>query len=719
MFSMYMLREGFAGAYLGDYAASDVRRFVASVERTYPIDLFLDEDISEPELRLAANPAKGDFSGFSKKDVRAALNAPEKSMRLMPLPRKISIGPFKGDRFKQYTVAQAATISLEVAAANLAVFFPSTQKLMPLFLLDRLLENREITESDIEEFERLKKDDPRKKGAHPTTLANILISEKILGTNTKTVKTKIPASLGIGDETDDATLREAPVSGSVGLSFLPNFMILKDSKDTGQGGLLPILKALKSNPKYKGRSPEARRRAAGIDLSIEVLSDIPKNANGCPFASAGCRMVCLADSGSRYRHSGDYFGVKTEKLDERHSRLSLGLRQTAFLANPIAFLRLLIGACLQHAISQKAAVYEYILREEATSREPVDFTLETYMERIPPSVRLNVFADYLWESIYPDLFGLFDGKTRFPGQGVYPRVQFYDYTKIPGRWSTADRNVAKEYAYGELAPADDYSLPENYHITFSFNGTPQSKKYSDICSSAGQNATFVFFTQELGAGIVNNLFPEEGPKVQSFLASLRSFFKKASGGGRGTFLSKATKGSLLPVSYEGIRVIDGDNYDLRFLDASYPDDRLIVGLNWKNPNGSRIQIEGLEDASTVDPFRVSGGSTVSWTGSVEGRDVELAASFGLVRYGLSTEFPEGVRIYFIRKGSPSAESVRDTMKSLAELGDLDPNVTFATETGRAINALDDYEFQRQDVLQILGELGIVMDEELSPEDFDS
>jgi len=719
MFSMYMLREGFNGAYLGDYDAADVRAFVASIEQSFPVDIFLDGDISEQEMRLAANPAKGEFSVFTKKDVKAALDAPMKSLSVVPLPKKISIGPFKGQSFTQYTVKQAAQISLEVAAANLAVSFPATQKLMPSFLLDKLLQNREITEEDILEYEQLGAKDARKQGAHPSTMANILISEKILGTNTKMVKTKIPASLGIGDKTDDPTLREAPVSGSVGLSFLPNFMVLRDSADTGQGGLLPILRALKANPKYSQKGIDARRLAAGIDLSIEVLSNISKTANGCPFASAGCRMVCLADSGSRYRIAADYFGTRTEKLDERHSRLSLGLRQTAFLANPIAFLRLLIGACLQHAIDQKTAVYKYILEEEAQSTSPVDFSLEDYIQKIPPSVRLNVFADYPWELIYPDLFGLFDGKTRFPNEGIYPRVQFYDYTKIPGRWISENRDVAKDYAYDGLAPSDGYRLPENYHITFSFNGTPKSKTYSDICSSAGQNATFVFHTQELGNSIVKKLFPEESPKIDRFLGRLRAFFKKASGGGTGTFLSKTSRGSLLPKSYEGIRVIDGDNYDLRFLDATYSDDRLIVGLNWKNPMGSNIQIEGLDDTSTVDPFKASGGSRVSWTGSVQGRDIELAASFGIVRYGLSTEFPDGVQIYFIRKGVPSAESVQETMQLLAGLGDLDPNVTFATETGRAINSTADYEFQKQDVLQILGELGILMDDELSSEDFDS
>ena len=70
-------------------------------------------------------------------------------------------------------------------------------------------------------------------------------------------------------------------------------------------------------------------------------------------------------------------------------------------------------------------------------------------------------------------------------------------------------------------------------------------------------------------------------------------------------------------------------------------------------------------------------------------------------------------------GGLSLHQSWEQASSVAGLGDLDPNVTFATETGRAINSTADYEFQKQDVLQILGELGILMDDELSSEDFDS
>jgi|10_taG_2_1085330.scaffolds.fasta_scaffold00212_28 hypothetical protein len=49
-----------------------------------------------------------------------------------------------------------------------------------------------------------------------------------------------------------------------------------------------------------------------------------------------------------------------------------------------------------------------------------------------PAVRLNGTSDLRWERIFPELFEMF------------PDVQFYDYTKVPGR-----------------------VVPSNYHITFS------------------------------------------------------------------------------------------------------------------------------------------------------------------------------------------------------------------------------------------------------------
>ena len=58
------------------------------------------------------------------------------------------------------------------------------------------------------------------------------------------------------------------------------------------------------------------------------------------------------------------------------------------------------------------------------------------------AVRLNAYSDIHWEKLAPELF------TTFPG------VQFYDYTKIPGRIT-----------------------PLNYHLTFSYSGTVANRAH--------------------------------------------------------------------------------------------------------------------------------------------------------------------------------------------------------------------------------------------------
>ena len=54
------------------------------------------------------------------------------------------------------------------------------------------------------------------------------------------------------------------------------------------------------------------------------------------------------------------------------------------------------------------------------------------------AIRLNGTSDVQWEIKWIDGWNL---------MGIFPDVQFYDYTKIPGRWP-----------------------PANYHLTFSYSG---------------------------------------------------------------------------------------------------------------------------------------------------------------------------------------------------------------------------------------------------------
>ena len=107
------------------------------------------------------------------------------------------------------------------------------------------------------------------------------------------------------------------------------------------------------------------------------------------------------------------------------------------------------------------------------------------------AVRLNLTSDLSWESMRLGTFSL---------MGLYPEVQFYDYTKIPRRMR---RFIAGDF-------------PANYHLTFSVSENHLSTAL-DVAAKGG-NIAAVF------------------------------------------------SGKSLPSVWHGIRVIDADQHDLRFLD---------------------------------------------------------------------------------------------------------------------------------------------------------
>ncbi len=80
-------------------------------------------------------------------------------------------------------------------------------------------------------------------------------------------------------------------------------------------------------------------------------------------------------------------------------------------------------------------------------------------------VRLNVYSDIRWELEFPELFNGF------------PNVQFYDYTKWPGR----------------------FDRPRNYHLTYSYTGTEASRRTVEAYLEAGINAAVIFPTEDLPA----------------------------------------------------------------------------------------------------------------------------------------------------------------------------------------------------------------------------
>lgn len=110
-------------------------------------------------------------------------------------------------------------------------------------------------------------------------------------------------------------------------------------------------------------------------------------------------------------------------------------------------------------------------------------------------VRPNGTSDIRWESIHVN------GASSI--MALFPRVQFYDYTKIPNR-----RNI-----------------PANYDLTFSYSGAPAYAPYVRQAIETGQRIAVVFRNRAI---------------VESMLANGESFM--------------------------GLPVVDGDDSDIRHLD---------------------------------------------------------------------------------------------------------------------------------------------------------
>lgn len=138
--------------------------------------------------------------------------------------------------------------------------------------------------------------------------------------------------------------------------------------------------------------------------------------NLCIGSNRECRAACLVSTG---QNVATLRSIEV-KLD----------RTWALWQHPVEFCGMLVFA-----------VGKFIKRAERQGFEP--------------HVRLNVYSDIPWELFFPDLFGLF------------PAVQFYDYTKVPAR-----------------------AGPDNYDLTFSYSGTNEGLARYEL--ARGQRVAAVF-----------------------------------------------------------------------------------------------------------------------------------------------------------------------------------------------------------------------------------
>lgn len=194
-----------------------------------------------------------------------------------------------------------------------------------------------------------------------------------------------------------------------------------------------------------------------------ILYLAPANLSGhnvCPFASPGCKTMCLNTAGRGVFSSVQSSRIKKTKL---------------LFSNGKLFFKTL-------------------------TKNIKSLIVKAKNKNLIPVIRLNGTSDIPWEAT-----GIMN---------LFPDVQFYDYTKDISRMKLF---INKK-------------MPQNYHLTFSLSET--NKDLADFVLKSGANAAIVFNTK---------------------------------------------KKQVLPASYQGYKVIDGDLTDLRFKDPN----GCIVGLRAK------------------------------------------------------------------------------------------------------------------------------------------
>ncbi len=237
----------------------------------------------------------------------------------------------------------------------------------------------------------------------------------------------------------------------------------------GVGSLLSI----DSDPK----THKSNISGKGYLTAIQYLA--PAKVSGyqvCAAASAGCIAGCL--------HTA---GVPFMMQNKNKARIA---RTRFFFEHREAYKILLIA-------------------------EIAAFVKKAEKKGLNAAVRLNGTSDIVWETVFPELFGLF------------PNVQFYDYSKVEKRFRST------------------WNLPANYDLTFSRSECNEEAALRILAENPNARVAVVFST---------------------------------------------ARTKPLPTEWNGYTVGDADKDDLRFLDSSRIAGLRAKGKARKDTSGFVVQV---------------------------------------------------------------------------------------------------------------------------------
>lgn len=323
---------------------------------------------------------------------------------------------------------------------------------------------------------------------------------------------------------------------------------------------------LDSNPKIEKTKGVGNFKMGGKRLIFEpyLINLLPARQSGinlCMCATKHCAATCL--------HTAGNVGALMDKTMSR-------LRKSWFIA------------------LDRDRAFEQIARQITNKKKEIDeFNEKSENERKQLIIRLNGTSDLIWRVLVDK-----DGRNLF---GMFPDVVFYDYSK--------DQREMDHFVRGEIVDDEGNNLgkfPSNYHLTLSYGGPGGNMTSYRKTLVSGENLAVPF-----GPGKAASLDYMEFPK------DMRELMKKprkqdriyypdnVAGAGKrearkakdayidsiiekikenGDYVSPEELApfagqTLLPGIFMCHEVIDGDDYDARFLD-----DLMLPRMN--RPNDS-------------------------------------------------------------------------------------------------------------------------------------
>ena len=172
--------------------------------------VYVDDDVYSQRTRLRANPASAFEDEFGTADYALGLmeaarcNASEKTTLLQYMQ--------SDTKMRWQSATKMWRVHIDVATANLAVFYPSSAKMLPASVLKEFEKERNVTPEFVDGL------NPQDRAA--LSSAARMFTDALLRGNTKLEQSKVPSVLGIGTPSDIKGYNFAPTSGAKGLSLM-------------------------------------------------------------------------------------------------------------------------------------------------------------------------------------------------------------------------------------------------------------------------------------------------------------------------------------------------------------------------------------------------------------------------------------------------------------------------------------------------------------------